>query len=111
MSGDQNIFYIHTHDTGRCIQPYGYEVPTLNLQRFANNGTLFRQAFACAPTCSPSRAALLTGRAPHACGMVGLAHLGFSLTDPGQHLARHLYEFRCRIIQSYAGILLITSDL
>jgi hypothetical protein len=27
---------------------------------------------------------------PHAAGMLGLAHRGFSLKDPGQHLAQHL---------------------
>jgi N-sulfoglucosamine sulfohydrolase len=34
MPGDPNILYIHTHDTGRYIQPYGYAVPTPNLQTF-----------------------------------------------------------------------------
>ena len=30
-----NIVYIHSHDTGRYVQPYGYQVPTPNLQRLA----------------------------------------------------------------------------
>jgi hypothetical protein len=30
-----NILYIHSHDTGRYIQPYGHAVPTPNLQRLA----------------------------------------------------------------------------
>ena len=54
-----NILYLHSHDTGRYIQPYGYNVPTPNLQKLAGEGFLFRQAFDAAPTCSPSRAALL----------------------------------------------------
>jgi N-sulfoglucosamine sulfohydrolase len=29
---------------------------------------------------------------PHAAGMLGLAHRGFSLKDPGQHLAQHLRQ-------------------
>jgi arylsulfatase A-like enzyme len=85
-----NIIYIHSHDTGRYIQPYGYAVPTPNLQRLAEEGVLFRQAFCVAPTCSPSRAALLTGMAPHNAGMLGLAHFGFSLNDYSQHMLHTL---------------------
>ena len=85
-----NILYIHSHDTGRYIQPYGHAVPTPNLQRLAEEGVLFRQAFCAAPTCSPSRAALLTGQAPHSAGMIGLAHRGFSLNDYRQHLVHTL---------------------
>ena len=33
-----NILYIHSHDTGRYIQPYGYAVPTPNLQKLAEQG-------------------------------------------------------------------------
>lgn len=85
-----NVLYIHSHDTGRYIQPYGHPVATPNLQRFAEGGVLFRRAFSGAPTCSPSRAALLTGQSAHASGMFGLAHRGFSLRDPQQHLASFL---------------------
>ena len=72
-----NILYLHSHDTGRYIQPYGYAVPAPNFQKLAEQGILFRQAFDAAPTCSPSRAALLTGYCPHNNGMLGLAHRGF----------------------------------
>lgn len=85
-----NILYLHSHDTGRYIQPYGYAVETPNLQRFAEEGVLFRNAFCAAPTCSPSRAALLTGQYPHQCGMTALAHNGGQLTDPSRHLANYL---------------------
>ncbi|MBD2871082.1 hypothetical protein [Paenibacillus arenilitoris] len=40
-----NIIYMHSHDTGRYIQPYGYQVPTPNLMRLARESTLFRQQF------------------------------------------------------------------
>lgn len=63
---------------------------TPNLQRLAEGGVLFRQAFCAGPTCSPSRAALLTGSYPHENGMLGLAHRGFSLNDYSWHLARTL---------------------
>ena len=56
-----NILYIHSHDTGRYVQPYGYQVPTPNIQLLADQGVLFREAFCAAPTCSGSRASLLTG--------------------------------------------------
>ena len=85
-----NILYLHSHDTGRYIQPYGYPVPTPNLQKLAGEGILFRRAFDAAPTCSPSRAALLTGQCPHRNGMLGLAHRGFVLNDYRQHLLHWL---------------------
>lgn len=85
-----NIIYLHSHDTGRYISPYGYALPTPNLQRLAEDGVLFRQAFSAAPTCSPSRAALLTGQAPHNSGMMGLAHRGWRLHDPSQQLLHTL---------------------
>ena len=40
-----NILYIHSHDTGRFIQPYGHAIATPNLQKLAEQGVLFRQAF------------------------------------------------------------------
>lgn len=85
-----NIVYIHSHDTGRYVQPYGFPVRTPRIQALAEDGVLFRQAFSAAPTCSPSRAALLTGETPHQAGMLGLAHRGFRLTHPERHLATFL---------------------
>jgi N-sulfoglucosamine sulfohydrolase len=85
--GRLNILYVHSHDTGRYVQPYGYPVETPNYQRLADGGLVFRHAHSAAPTCSPSRAALLTGQSPHSAGMLGLAHRGFRLNDPRQHLA------------------------
>ena len=86
-----NIVYIHSHDSGRYLQPYGYAVPTPSLRRLAGEGVLFRRAFSAAPTCSPSRAALLTGQCPHRNGMLGLAHRGFALNDYKKHI---LYTLR-----------------
>ncbi len=86
----KNVLYFHTHDTGRCISPYGYRFDTPALDAFARENTLFRQAFDCGPTCSPARASLLTGQYPHQCGMFGLAHRGFRLDDPSRHLAAFL---------------------
>lgn len=85
-----NLIYLHTHDTGRFLQPYGYPVPTPRLQALAEASTLFRNNHCCGPTCSPSRSALLTGMYPHSCGMMGLAHRGFALNDCRRHLAQYL---------------------
>jgi N-sulfoglucosamine sulfohydrolase len=86
-----NILYIHSHDSGRYLQPYGHPTPSPNLQKLASEGVLFRNAFSAAPTCSPSRAALLTGECPHQNGMLGLAHRGFALNDYRKHI---LYTLR-----------------
>lgn len=85
-----NVLYLHTHDSGRYIEPYGHAVATPALMRLAQEGTLFRNAFCAAPTCSPSRAALLTGTTAHESGMVGLAHRGFRLSHPERHLTAYL---------------------
>jgi arylsulfatase A-like enzyme len=85
-----NIVYLHSHDTGRHVQPYGHAVATPNIQRLADEGLTFRQAFAAAPVCSPSRAALLTGEYSHTNGMLGLAHRGYRLANPRHHLVHTL---------------------
>ncbi len=90
MSQRPNIVYIHSHDTGRYVQPYGHAIPTPNIQQLAEEGVVFRQAHCANPTCSPSRAALLTGRWPHQCGMTGLVNLGWSLSDYGEHIVHTL---------------------
>jgi arylsulfatase A-like enzyme len=89
-----NILYIHSHDTGRYTSPYGYAVPTPNLLRLASEGVIFRQAHTAAPTCSPSRACLLTGESAHNNGMLGLANRGFEMTPAGysHHIVRYLKQ-------------------
>ena len=87
-----NILYLHSHDTGRWVQPYGYPVPTPNIQWLADQGVLFRKAFCVVPTCSGSRACLLTGQHGHSSGMLGLAHRGFSLRDYDHHIVHTLRE-------------------
>jgi N-sulfoglucosamine sulfohydrolase len=85
-----NILYLHSHDTGRYVQPYGYAVPTPRIQGLAEEGVLFRQAFCAASTCSASRACLLTGQYAHSNGMLGLAHRGWSLNDYQHHIVHTL---------------------
>ena len=85
-----NILYLHSHDTGRHIQPYGRAVDTPHLQRFAEQSVLFRHAFCAAPTCSASRASLLFGQSAHSAGMLGLTNRGFWPSDYSHHLANTL---------------------
>ena len=85
-----NILYLHCHDAGRYVQPYGHAIQTPHIQKLAEQGVLFRQAFSAAPTCSPSRAALLTGQWAHCNGMLGLTHRGFALHDYTQHIVHPL---------------------
>jgi arylsulfatase A-like enzyme len=87
-----NILYLHSHDTGRYVQPYGFAVPTPRIQGLAEEGVLFRQAFCAASTCSASRACLLTGQYAHSNGMLGLAHRGWSLNDYQHHIVHTLRE-------------------
>ena len=89
-----NIVYLHAHDAGRMVSPYGYDTPTPNLQRFAEEGVTFRQAFCAAPSCSPSRVGLTTGQFPRCAGMYGLAspYFGFELANKDRHLARFLRD-------------------
>jgi N-sulfoglucosamine sulfohydrolase len=85
-----NVLYLNSHDTGRYVQPYGHAIPTPNIQWLADQGVMFRNAFCAAPSCSGSRAALLTGSYCHSNGMMGLAHRGFELNDYDQHIVRTL---------------------
>lgn len=92
MAKVPNILYLNTHDTGRAVGCMGAASRTPNLDALAARGVLFRDCHCAGPTCSPSRAALLTGMAPHSCGMLGLAHRGWSLTDPAWTLPSHLRQ-------------------
>lgn len=49
-SNRPNILCLHSHDTGRYIQPYGYPVLTPNLQKLAEEGVLFKKNFTTHPT-------------------------------------------------------------
>lgn len=84
-----NILYLNCHDSGRYASPYGYNIPTPNLQHFAEEGVTLRRAFCAAPSCSPSRTAMLTGQYPHQNGMFGLIS-EFQLNDDSRHLANWL---------------------
>lgn len=85
-----SIVIVHGHDLGRHMGPYGRGAPTPNVDAFATTAFLLERAFAPAPQCSPSRASLTTGRMPSKSGMMGLAHLDWSLRDPARALPHAL---------------------
>lgn len=75
---------------GKFNQIYGYNINTPNFFSIAQDSTIFRNAHCAGPTCSPSRAALLTGMCPHSAGILGLAHRGFEISEPKRHLSWYL---------------------
>jgi len=87
-----NVLLLHSHDTGRALGCYGAPVSTPNLDALAARSFLLGNMETCSPTCSPSRAALLTGRYPHQNGMTGLQHRGWSITDRHPTLAGTLRD-------------------
>jgi arylsulfatase A-like enzyme len=90
-----NILQITCHDLGRHLGCYGIEsVHTPTLDRLAAEGVRFASSFCTSPGCSPSRAAMATGRYSHSNGVMGLAHahFGWELGPGERHIAGLLAE-------------------
>lgn len=65
-----NIVFIYCDDLGYGdLGCYGSSISTPNLDRMAAEGMRFTQFYSANPVCSPSRAALLTGRYPTRVGV------------------------------------------
>ncbi|MBA8793119.1 arylsulfatase A-like enzyme [Friedmanniella endophytica] len=93
--GRPHVLLVHCHDLGRHLGCY--DNPTVvspHLDRLAGDGVRCTSMSAAAPQCSPSRAALFTGRWPHANGVLGLTHdhFGWDLHPAERHLGGLLAE-------------------
>ncbi len=68
-----NVILIYTDDQGSVdLNCYGAtDLQTPHLDGLAERGVRFTQFYAAAPVCSPSRAAVLTGRYPQRAGVPG----------------------------------------
>ena len=76
-----NVVFLHCHDLGRHLGCYGAAVETPRIDALATESVRFTNYFAAAPTCSPSRGSLVTGRHPHRNGLMGLQHRGWELDE------------------------------
>ena len=77
-----NVLFILTDDQGSVdVNCYGaHDLVTPNMDAIAASGVRFTQFEAAAPICSPSRAAILTGRVPQRAGLAAMAS-----STPGGH--------------------------
>ena len=63
------IFFMSDNHTRNMLGVYGHPVVrTPVLDRIANRGVRFDNAYCASPLCCPSRASLATGRYPHQTG-------------------------------------------
>lgn len=97
-----NIVFIYADDLGYGdLGVYGSKIRTPNLDRMASEGVRFTQFYSANPVCSPSRAALLTGRYPTRVGVprvlfpADTAGLALSETTMAQMLKGAGYQTMC----------------
>ena len=70
QSRPPNIIIIFADDLGYGdLSCYGSSISTPNLDRMAKDGVRFTNFYSASPVCSPSRAAMLTGRYPNRVGV------------------------------------------
>jgi arylsulfatase len=83
-SSKPNIVYIVLDDSGYSdLGSYGSEIETPNLDWLAENGLRYNNSHV-TPVCSPTRAALLTGRNPHSVGMSTVANFDMGPDVPNK---------------------------
>jgi arylsulfatase len=74
--GAPNVLLILTDDVGfAATTPFGGPIPTPTFDRLAQSGLRYNTFHTCA-LCSPTRAALLTGRNHHSCATGAIMELG-----------------------------------
>ena len=72
-----NVLFIAIDDLNDWIEPLGGhpQAKTPNLNRLAEKGVVFTSAYCPAPACLPSRAALMSGKAPYESGIYANAQV------------------------------------
>ncbi|MGZ4689933.1 MAG: arylsulfatase [Acidimicrobiia bacterium] len=84
-----NVVVILLDDTGFAhFGCYGSDIDTPNIDRLAANGLQYTN-FHVTPLCSPTRAALLTGRNHHSVGMRCLANFNTGYPNMTGHISNH----------------------
>ncbi len=92
MTDRPNVVFVMSDDLGSPLSFTGTEgVDTKNIDRFAREGMFFSRYYAVAPTCAPSRTAILTGMYPTALGAQH-HHSEPEFPEFVKHLAEHLRE-------------------
>ncbi|MDP6524579.1 MAG: sulfatase-like hydrolase/transferase [Kiritimatiellia bacterium] len=77
-----NVLWITCEDISANLGCYGDTYArTPNIDKLASEGTLYTNAYATAPVCSPARSCIITG--VHACSL-GTQHLRSTIAKPGQ---------------------------
>lgn len=88
-----NVLMIICHDLGQHLSCYGnISVETPNIDSIAKDGLLFKNYFATAPLCSPSRGSIMTGRYPGTTQFMGLVNRGWELSLNEKTLPMYLKE-------------------
>ena len=87
--GSPNVVVVLLDDTGFAqFGCYGSSISTPNVDALAANGLQYTN-YHVTPLCSPTRAALLTGRAPHAVGMRGVSNFNTGFPNMRGHISHH----------------------
>ena len=87
VKSQPNVIVIMTDDQGSIdLNSYGAtDLHTPNMDRLAKEGVRFTQFYAGAPVCSPSRAALLTGKTNLRAGLEGNVPIPERAEKSGEH--------------------------
>jgi arylsulfatase A-like enzyme len=84
-----NVIVVLLDDTGFAqFGCFGSDIDTPNIDGLAANGLQFTN-FHVTPLCSPTRAALLTGRAPHAVGMRSISNFVTGFPNQLGYISNH----------------------
>ncbi|MEQ1826502.1 MAG: sulfatase [Pirellula sp.] len=83
LAENTNVLFIAVDDMGSVLGCAGHPIAqTPNLDRLSASGVRFDRAYCQIPLCNPSRASLMTGLRPDACGVFDLErHFRDQVTD------------------------------